>query len=65
MHVTALRGNFFMSHIIKTDADNIQNNGYFKTALGKTKNSFVSTNDLGEVAALCFIEGPEKHANKF
>merc|ERR1712050_690807 len=30
-----------------------------------TRNSFVCTNNIAEVAAKCIEEGPERHANKF
>jgi len=63
--VTVLRANFFMNHLLKTDTDNINNEGWFSNPLGKTRNSFVCTNDVGEAAAICLMEGPEKHANKF
>merc|ERR1712107_161757 len=63
--VTVLRGNFFMNHLLKTETDNIDNEGWFTNPLGDTRNSFVCTNDLGEIAAKCIVEGPEKHADKF
>lgn len=63
--VTVLRCNFFMNHLLKTDTDNIDNEGWFSNPLGTTRNSFVSTSDIGEAAALIIQEGPEKHANKF
>merc|ERR1712137_1448332 len=63
--VTVLRGNFFMNHLLKTDTENIDKEGWFTNPLGDTRNSFVCTNDLGEIAAQCILEGPEKHANKF
>lgn len=63
--VTVLRNNFFMNHLLKTDTDNINNEGWFSNPLGKTRNSFVCTNDIAEAAAVCLLEGPEKHANKF
>merc|ERR1719221_1454602 len=49
---TSVRGNFYMNHLLKNEVENI-------------KNSFVSACDQGEAAALCLLEGPEKHANKF
>mmetsp|Transcript_11548 Transcript_11548/g.23018 ORF Transcript_11548/g.23018 Transcript_11548/m.23018 type:complete len:221 (-) Transcript_11548:38-700(-) len=63
--LTVLRCNFFMNHLLKTDAEQIQKEGWFSNPLGDTRNSFVSTSDVGEVAALCLSEGAEKHANKF
>jgi len=62
--VTVLRNNFFMNHLLKTDADNITNEGWFSNPLGKSRNSFVSTTDIAEAAAVCIIEG-ERHVNKF
>jgi uncharacterized protein YbjT (DUF2867 family) len=61
---TGIRGNFYMNHLLKNEVENI-NNGFFQSPLGMCKNSFVSPCDQGEAAALCLIEGPEKHANKF
>jgi len=63
--VTVLRNNFFMNHLLKTDQENIQDKGFFSNPLGKSRNSFVSTADIGEVVAVIIAEGPEKHANKF
>jgi len=63
--VTVLRNNFFMNHLLKTDTDNIDQEGWFSNPLGKTRNSFVCTNDIAEAAVVCLLEGPEKHANKF
>lgn len=62
--VTAIRGNFYMSHLLKTEVENIKNNGQFKMPLGYTRNSFVSTNDMGEIAAKVITEGPQVHGNK-
>merc|ERR1712150_35376 len=62
---TAIRGNFFMSHLFKPDNEKIKNEGYFALPFGNARNSYVSTNDLGEIAALAILEGPEKHGNKF
>jgi len=62
---TGVRGNFYMNHVLKNDLDNIKNHGFFEQPAGKCKNSFVSPNDQGEAAAICLLEGPEKHANKF
>jgi len=63
--VTVLRNNFFMNHLLKTDTENIDKEGWFSNPLGKTRNSFVCTNDIAEAAVVCLLEGPEKHANKF
>jgi len=62
---TALRGNFFMNHLIKNEVENIETNGLFRSPIGECKNSYTCTNDLGEIAALCLLEGPAKHGNKF
>eukprot|EP00756_Hemistasia_phaeocysticola_P031916 Hpha_TRINITY_DN16383_c0_g2::TRINITY_DN16383_c0_g2_i1::g.58443::m.58443 len=62
---TMLRGNFFQGHIVKPETGNIDAKGYFSSPLGATKNSFVSTNDIGEAAAVSFVEGVERHGNKF
>jgi len=63
--LTVLRNNFFMNHLLKTDTENIDKEGWFSNPLGTTRNSFVSTSDIGEAAAVILAEGPEKHANKF
>eukprot|EP00756_Hemistasia_phaeocysticola_P002146 Hpha_TRINITY_DN11479_c0_g1::TRINITY_DN11479_c0_g1_i1::g.137405::m.137405 len=63
--VTCLRANFFMNHLLKTDTENIDKEGFFSNPVGKTRNSFVCTNDVGEAAAVVLLEGPAKHANKF
>jgi len=65
--LTVLRCNFFMNHLLKTDTENIDSEagGWFSNPLGKTRNSFICTNDIGEAAALCLVEGPVRHANKF
>mmetsp|Transcript_164217 Transcript_164217/g.315472 ORF Transcript_164217/g.315472 Transcript_164217/m.315472 type:complete len:496 (-) Transcript_164217:316-1803(-) len=63
--LTVLRNNFFMNHLLKTDVENIDKEGWFSNPLGNTRNSLVCTNDIGEVAALCLLEGPAKHADKF
>lgn len=63
--VTSIRGNFYMNHLLKNETDNIEREGYFSTCLGECKNSFVCTNDMGEAAAVCLLEGPARHANKF
>jgi uncharacterized protein YbjT (DUF2867 family) len=61
---TSIRGNFYMNHLLKNEVENIKN-GFFNSPIGDCKNSFVSACDQGEAAALCLLEGPEKHANKF
>jgi uncharacterized protein YbjT (DUF2867 family) len=63
--MTGVRGNFFMNHLMKNEADNIQKKGYMELPLGECKNSFVCSNDMGEAAAVCLLEGPEKHINKY
>eukprot|EP00927_Polykrikos_kofoidii_P020082 TRINITY_DN1946_c0_g1_i5.p1 TRINITY_DN1946_c0_g1~~TRINITY_DN1946_c0_g1_i5.p1 ORF type:complete len:419 (-),score=85.74 TRINITY_DN1946_c0_g1_i5:156-1412(-) len=63
--VTVLRNNFFMNHLLKTDVENINGEGWFSNPLGDTRNSFVCTNDIGEAAAVCLLEGPKVHADQF
>lgn len=63
--VTVLRANFFMNHLLKTDCDNIDKEGWFSNPLGTQRNSFVCTNDIAEAAFVCIKEGPERHADKF
>jgi len=64
--LTVLRANFFMNHLLKTDVENIDGpDGFFSNPLGATRNSFVCTNDIGEIAALVLTEGADKHSNKF
>jgi len=63
--LTVLRANFFMNHLLKTDCDQIDKEGWFSNPLGTCKNSFVCTNDIAEAAFVCIQEGPERHANKF
>ncbi len=65
LQVSVLRNNFFMNHLLKTDCESIQNEGWFSNPLGDAKNSFVATRDIAKAAAVIFIEGAEKHANKF
>lgn len=65
LNVTVLRNNFFMNHLLKTDCDNINNEGWFTNPLGEARNSFVATKDIAEAAAVVLTEGPERHANKF
>jgi uncharacterized protein YbjT (DUF2867 family) len=63
--LTVLRANFFMNHLLKTDVENIDKEGWFSNPLGKTRNSFVCTNDIGEAAAVVLHQGPRRHVNKF
>jgi len=63
--LTVLRANFFMNHLLKTDTDNIDKEGWFSNPLGKTRNSFVCTNDIAEAAVVCLTEGPKLHGNKY
>ncbi|MGB1235970.1 MAG: NAD(P)H-binding protein [Planktomarina sp.] len=65
LNVTALRNNFFMNHLLKTDCETIDQEGWFSNPLGDMRNSFVSTRDIAEAAAVTLIEGPDRHANKF
>mmetsp|Transcript_2211 Transcript_2211/g.4944 ORF Transcript_2211/g.4944 Transcript_2211/m.4944 type:complete len:327 (-) Transcript_2211:85-1065(-) len=62
---TALRCNFFMNHLLKTDAEQIQSEGYFSNPLGGARNSFVATRDIATAAAAVLSEGPERHADRF
>jgi len=39
--VTVLRNNFFMNHLLKTEVETIEKDGYFTNPLGTTRNSFV------------------------
>ncbi len=63
--VTVLRNNFFMNHLLKTDCDNIDSEGWFSNPLGNAQNSFVATRDIATAAAVILQEGPIQHANKF
>ena len=65
LNVTALRNNFFMNHLLKTDCETIDNEGWFSNPLGDMRNSFVATRDIAEAAAVVLTEGPDRHANKF
>jgi hypothetical protein len=65
LKVTVLRNNFFMNHLLKTDCDTINAEGWFSNPLGNMRNSFVATRDIAEAADVVLTEGPEKHANKF
>ncbi|MEE9333296.1 MAG: NmrA family NAD(P)-binding protein [Granulosicoccaceae bacterium] len=65
LNVSVLRNNFFMNHLLKTDCDNIQSDGWFSNPLGTARNSFVATRDIAKAASVLLIEGPEKHSDKF
>ena len=65
LNVTVLRNNFFMNHLLKTDCENIDAQGWFSNPLGSARNSFVATRDIAEAAAVVLAEGAGKHANKF
>lgn len=65
LNVTVLRNNFFMNHLLKTDCDTIEAEGWFSNPLGGARNSFVATRDIAEAAAVALTEGPDKHGNKF
>lgn len=63
--VSVLRNNFFMNHLLKTDCENIDSEGWFSNPLGSAQNSFVATRDIATATAAILKEGPERHANKF
>jgi len=63
--VTVLRNNFFMNHLLKTDCETIDTQGWFSNPLGDARNSFVATRDIATATSVVLSEGPEKHANKF
>jgi uncharacterized protein YbjT (DUF2867 family) len=65
LNVTALRNNFFMNHLLKTDCETIDREGWFSNPLGDMRNSFVATRDIAEAAAVVLTEGPDRHGNKF
>jgi len=65
LQVTVLRNNFFMNHLLKTDCETIENEGWFSNPLGDAQNSFVATRDIATAAAVVLNEGPGKHTNKF
>ncbi len=65
LNVTVLRNNFFMNHLLKTDSENIDTEGWFSNPLGNMRNSFVATRDIAEAADVALSEGPEQHGNKF
>lgn len=62
---TVLRGNFYMNHLLKNEQEHIKDEGYFASPLGGCKNSFVCSNDMGEVAAKVLVDGPERHADSY
>lgn len=63
--VTVLRNNFFMNHLLKTDCETIEAEGWFSNPLGNARNSFVATRDIAEAAFVVLTEGPERHGDKF
>ncbi len=63
--VTVLRNNFFMNHLLKTDCETIDTEGWFSNPLGSARNSFVATRDIAEAAAVVLVEGAERHGDKF
>ncbi len=65
LNVTVLRNNFFMNHLLKTDSESIDKEGWFSNPLGDMRNSFVATRDIAEAADVTLSEGPEKHGDKF
>lgn len=65
LNVTVLRNNFFMNHLLKTDSENIANEGWFTNPLGDSRNSFVATRDIAVAAAIVLSEGVKQHSNKF
>ena len=65
LSVTVLRNNFFMNHLLKTDCETIDSEGWFTNPLGGAQNSFVATRDIATAAATVLREGAEQHANKF
>lgn len=65
LQVSVLRNNFFMNHLLKTDCETIDSEGWFSNPLGTAQNSFVATRDIAIAASVILIEGPERHNNKF
>lgn len=63
--LTSIRGNFYMNHLLKNELDSIKEKGTFSSPLDECKNSFVSCNDMGEAAVTCFLQGVEKHGDKY
>ena len=50
---------------MKNELESIKNDNTFKSPLGECKNSFVACNDMGEAAVACFVDGVERHGDKF
>jgi len=65
LSLTVLRNNFFMNHLLKTDCETIESEGWFSNPLGDARNSFVATRDIAEAAAVVLREGAERHGDKF
>lgn len=63
--LTSIRGNFYMNHLLKNELDSIREKGTFTSPLGDCKNSFVSCNDMAEAAVTCFLQGVERHGDKY
>ena len=63
--VSVLRNNFFMNHLLKTDCETIDSEGWFSNPLGDAQNSFVATRDIATAAATILLEGADRHVNKF
>ena len=63
--LTSIRGNFYMNHLLKNELDSIKTDNTFKSPLGNCKNSFVACNDMAEAAVTCFVDGPERHGDKY
>jgi len=63
--LSVLRNNFFMNHLLKTDCESIESEGWFSNPLGSSQNSFVATRDIAKAASVILTEGPDRHANKF
>lgn len=54
-----------MNHLLKTDCETIEGEGWFSNPVGDMRNSFVATRDIALALAVVLTEGPERHANKF
>lgn len=54
-----------MNHLLKTDCENIDAEGWFSNLLGDMRNSLVATRDIAQAATVVLTEGPDRHANKF
>ena len=65
LNVTVLRNNFFMNHLLKTDCETIDAEGWFSNPLGTARNSFVATRDIAEAAFVVLTDGPDRHGDKF